>query len=208
MDARNFLSRRSAIQWGALVASAGVLLFGLALLSSPIRNRYFLWLMNVDYLGPVGGINDEHLWGYAGIYPYAINTLLTAAFGAPLLIWVGAVATAGHLLAPIEGRFIQHRDGAIAEKDGEHAGISLRAERAATVGLGTRAFIGLVVVATVGAAGIWGWAQRPGSQLYEFPVQPLYSVLWSWYGGILVALVSGALVGILLAGLHRRAEPK
>ncbi len=207
MDTRNAFFRRSAVQWGALIVSAGVLLLGWALSSSPIRNHFFLWLMNIDYLGPVGGINDEHLWGYAGIYPYAINSLLTAAFGAPLLIWIGAVATAGHLLAPLEGCLTQSRAAAAPEEGGARAGLSLRAERPAAVGLGTGAFVGLVAVAAAGAVGTWQWAQRPGSLLYRFPVQPLYSVLWSWYGAILVALIAGAWVGILLAALYRRTEP-
>lgn len=208
MDAQESFFKRTPVQWGALIASVGVLLLGLALSSSLIRNGLFLWLMNIDYLGAFGGIDARHLRGYAGLYPYAINTLLTAAFGAPLLIWIGAAATAGHLVAPIKGRLTQSSDDAVAEEHGENAGISLHAERPTAAGLGTNAFIGLVAVAAVGVLGIWKWAQRPGSLIYKFPVQPLYSVLWSWYGGILVALIAGAIVGILLVGLYRRVEPK
>jgi len=69
VDTRSPFFGRSPVQWGAFVASVGVLLLGLALSSSPIRNHYFLWLMNIDYLSSVGGINRLHLVGYAGIYP-------------------------------------------------------------------------------------------------------------------------------------------
>lgn len=141
--------------------------------------------------------------------PNAINTLLTAAFGAPLLIFIGTVAVVGHLITSAPRR--NASDGIETPSVTNEAvsdSTNQRLSLLAAPSLSRRQFIGLMVVAAIGSLGIWKWAQRPGSLIYKFPVQPLYSVLWSWYGGILVALVVGAIVGFLLLALLRRFQSK